>query len=574
MTESPRIRPLPEDVAARIAAGEVVERPASVVKELIENSIDAKATSIEVATEAGGKRLIRVADDGQGMSRENALLAIQRHTTSKLSSIEDLDRITTLGFRGEALFAISSVSRFSLVSRREDDPVGVRIWVEGGEVVDVSEAPRQRGTTVEVRDLFYNLPARRRFLRSNNTELGHVVKVVEWYLLTNPQLSISLTNDEREVFTYLPGEWRERVSSHWDVAPEQLEKVELKAPGIRIEGFVTLPPVSFKNRSKMLFSVNGHPVQDSILSAAVREAVGGRLVKGEYPGLLLVITLPPTEVDVNVHPTKREVRFRNGQKVFSAVVKAINQALGETENLSVADWSSTDRPNSLQVSNGCISYLSTGRPHGLDHMAKPGFPKIKRDTPIPLDQNGLLEGAPSSQWAFLSEIEGVYLLFETPDGELVVVDKHACHERMLYERFAKGEIPAVNLFKPVEVELSAEEQEALEAHREAIESLGFNFETAGGRVRLKAVPTWARGREEEIFKEALELRGEGEKREVLARWACRAAVKAGESTSLLDVEALSSWLQAGGEHLTCPHGRPIVVRLTKELLDRLFKRRM
>ena len=572
-----KIKPLPEEVAARIAAGEVVERPASVVKELIENSIDAGATSVEVTTESGGKGLIRVADDGEGMSREEALLAIQRHTTSKLSSIEDLERITTLGFRGEALYAISAVSRFSLTTRREDEPTGVKVWVENGEVLEVTETPRQRGTTVEVRDLFFNLPARRRFLRSNPTELGHVTKVVEWYLLSNPTIGFSLVNDDREVFTYPPDSWENRVSSHWEIPTGNLVSLGFKAPGIRVEGFTTLPPLSFRNRTRMVFSVNGHPVQDPILSAAAREAFEGLLPKGEYPGLLLVITLPPREVDVNVHPTKREVRFKNGNMVFSAVKNALKGALGGD---SPRVWTFQERSAQTGLPLGAADDKAVygNRESKPAYTPPPGGRKsyfTPTRTPRSQGAGTLFEPVREGKgWEYLGEVEGVYLVFETQNGELVVVDKHACHERMLFEEIIKGEKRTSPLLTPMEVPLSPEEVEAAEAHRELVEDLGFSFEIGNGRVVLKAVPTWARGRSEEAFRKALQLEGGRERRELLARWACRAAVKGGEATSLMDVEALASWLTSGREDLTCPHGRPIVVRLTKELLDRLFKRRM
>ncbi len=567
MMES-RIKPLPEDVAARIAAGEVVERPASVVKELIENALDAGSTAVDIAVEAGGKGLIRVADDGCGMGREDAILALQQHTTSKISSIEDLDRLSTLGFRGEALFAISSVSRFSLLTRREEDSTGTRIWVEDGEV-EVSEAPRQRGTTVEVRDLFYNLPARRRFLRSNNTELSHVVKVVEWYLLTNPQLGVSLISDEREIFSYPPSQWKDRVISHWEVAGDSLASVEFKAPGIEIKGFATLPPLSFKNRSRMVFSVNGHPVQDSLISAAVREAMDGIIPKGEYPGLLLVITLPPSQVDVNVHPAKREVRFRNGQLVFTAVLNALNRVF---EKGSVGP---EEEATSLSVSNGRSIYWTSERSaEGPRSFSGFNLTKAKRPSYGRLGYDRVLDTSTDAGWRCLGEIEGVYLLFEAEDGALMVVDKHACHERMLYDEIVKGEYPSIPLLVPVQFSLTPEELDAAETQRELIESLGFSFEIAGDKVSFNAVPSWAKNRIAEAFKRALALKGESSKREVLARWACREAVKAGEPTGLMEVEAMAKWLQAGGEELTCPHGRPIVVRLTRGLLDRLFKRRM
>ena len=574
-----KVRALPEDVAARIAAGEVVERPASVVKELVENSLDAGATQVEISTEAGGKGLIRVADDGHGMYREDAILALERHTTSKISEIEDLDKISTLGFRGEALFAISAVSRFGMLTRREEDSTGTRIWVEGGEVVEISDAPRQRGTTIEARDLFFNLPARRRFLRSNNTELGHVVKVVEWYLLTQPQVGISLVNDDSEVFTHPPGSWESRVASCWDVETGDLIPLDFRAAGIRVEGFLTRPPVAFRNRSKILFAVNGHPVQDSVISAAVRQAMEGHLPKGHHPGLLLVLTMPPSEVDVNVHPAKREVRFRNGQKVFAAVLNALNSALEPA-----GTWGQTGTPLEEETKIPDLGERGTvygaSSPQSVGPVVGSGF-KPQRGTPMVVGkrQEGLVEHAGMSQglfeeeWAYLGEVEGVYLIFETPEKGLVVVDKHACHERMLYDEIVKGQRPPVHLLTPIEIPLSAQETEAAETNRELLESLGFNFEADHGKVVLKVVPFWARECATRGFIKALELKGGSQRREVLARWACRAAVKAGEVTGIMDVKTMASWLRQAGENVTCPHGRPVVVRLTKEALERLFKRR-
>jgi DNA mismatch repair protein MutL len=333
-----------------------------------------------------------------------------------------------------------------------------------------------------------------------------------------------------------------------------------------------LENIEIKTHTNLIELMNRHPVQDGIISAAVREALDGVLPKGEYPGLLLVLTIPPSQVDVNVHPTKREVRFRNGQMVFTAVLGALTKAL--EKETPVFHVGKIEPP---VFSNGTAKYSASPpqQTKGGVFFSKTAIPSATKPGHLPKEMaNQLLTVSTKEGWAYLGEVEGVYLLFETPKGELLVVDKHACHERMLYDQIVGEDRPPIPLLAPFKLALSPEELDLIEENRQLIEALGFRFKIKDGNVLINEIPFWAKNRIEEAFKKAVELKGESNKKEVLARWACREAVKAGDATGLMDVEAMARWLQSGGEELTCPHGRPIVVRLTKGLLDRLFKRRM
>ncbi len=534
-----RIRTLPPALVSKIAAGEVVERPASVVKELVENSLDAGATKVDVELERGGLSLIRVVDDGEGMEEEDALMAIEEYATSKVFTLEDLYAVTTLGFRGEALHAISSVSRFNLVTGLGD--LATVVKVEGGVLKRVSKRPRIRGTTVEVRDLFFNLRARRRFMRSPSTETTHILRVMREYALAYPHVHFTLIEGGRVLMDAPAAPLAERMATLLGVDHHDLTAARVEEDGMVLEGLMASH--TRRDTKAMFFFVNGRPVRDRFLVGMCTEALRGKVVRGEYPIAVFFFVLPPHDVDVNVHPTKREVRFRSPNKVVSLLRRWVGALNSEGERVFTASL-----------------------PEGFAYA----------DVPPPVGavrEEGL--GLELPPWRYIGEYQGVFLLLELHE-DLVLVDKHALHERMIYDalRGEWGRGGGVRLLLvPVEVSLEAE------AHAdtvEALRALGFRLQLKGDRVcEIKGVPLWFQGDVGPFLK--LVLEGGWAEREVAekaASLACREAMKAGEPLSAPQVEVLVDYLISKGLDLTCPHGRPVAVRFSKGEVERLFKRRV
>jgi len=542
-----KVRSLPPELVSKIAAGEVIERPASVVKELVENSLDAGAGRVRVELIAGGKRSVRVIDDGEGMAPEDAELAIQRHATSKISSEEDLQRIVTLGFRGEALAAMASVSRLSLVSRAEGCPA-VRLYVEGGELKERAEVGAPRGTQVEVKDLFFNLPARRKFLKGTGTELGHCLEAVVRMALAYPQVAFSALHEGRRLMELPPvKEERDRVAAVLgrELHPH-LTEVEGSEGAYSIRGWVTLPPYARGNTRGIYLYVNGRYVRDRLLQRVLGEVYGGLLPRGTYPVAVLKLQLPPEEVDVNIHPTKMEVKFRDPQRVYELLRGALERALAPTT------WS----PKAT---------------------APPPPPPELREAPTPYAPT--LPMAPPEERPRLrplGQIGGTYILVEGEEG-LLIVDQHAAHERVLYERLRGEEVPCQRLLLPQVVELSEGEVEALLGQREVLGRCGFELEAFGPRtLAVKAIPTLIRAHEVKQVLQALAGELEEASEDGLERarklLACRGAIKANTPLGEEDMRRLLEELEATPHPRTCPHGRPTAIEITLEELARRFKR--
>ncbi len=547
-----RVKPLPPSLVSKIAAGEVVERPASVVKELVENSLDAGAHRIEVELRKGGLGLVRVVDDGEGMEEEDALLAIEEYSTSKIATLEDLVAISTLGFRGEALHAISSVSRFTLVTSPGE--LATVVKVEGGVLKSVSKVPRSRGTTVEVRDLFFNLRARRRFLRSPATERAHVLQVMREYVLAYPKVHFLVREGEEVLLEALPGTREDRAARLWGLEREDILTLDYARGEMELTGVMANPCHTRRDSRGEFFFVNNRPVRDRLLAAGLMEGLRGRLVRGEYPLAALFIKVPPGEVDVNVHPSKREVKFRKPQEVVTLVKEGVERGLG-------------------------ISPSVKGRWEGRGYGSPPFPPGGGLPEAFTRVEEARMAFSPPS-WRFLGEYAGVYLLVEM-EGDLVLVDKHALHERMIYdtirESWERGGRVRL-LLVPLEVELDELEKGRLEEGAPALEAMGFRFQLKGdGVCEIKGVPQWFQGDAVAFFRAFLAEGGAPGQEEMVARaasLACRQAVKAGDPQVMAHVDGLMAYLESRGLDLTCPHGRPVAVRLSLGDVERLFKRRI
>jgi len=569
------IRLLPPDVASQIAAGEVVERPSSVVKELVENAIDAGARDVRIEIQQGGKTFVRVSDDGCGIPTAEVELAFARHATSKLATAADLERILTLGFRGEALASIAAVSRVTLITRTADEPVGTLIRLEGGRVTEQQPSGRPPGTSVTVEDLFFNVPARRKFLRSDLTERRHVDAWTVRYALAYPHLRLTLLSEGKETFRS-PGNGVLRdvlVAVYGPQAGASLLEV-LPEGGqerpIQVSGFVSPPALHRADRSEITLFVNGRWVQDGRLTYAVVEAYHTLLPTGRYPLAVLRIDLPPEEVDVNVHPAKVEVRFRDADAVFRAVQRAVrrtvlNEAPVPTMSLSGdgrAAWVSRPTPPPAWTAPPATPSPSTWLQTPLQAPTPGGLPPLR----------------------VVGQVSAAYIVAEGPDG-LYLIDQHAAHERVLYEQMMnrQGEsFPLQRLLEPVVVEVPPQAAARVEESLDLLRSLGFEVEPFGGNTfLLRSVPALlAASRPSEMLIEvagALEethARATQEVEQAIIRAVCkRAAVKAGQVLTREEMEGLVRALEGTASPRTCPHGRPTMIRLSVEQLAREFGRR-
>jgi len=566
---------LPEDVAAAIAAGEVVERPESVVKELLENSLDAGARRVEVRIEGGGQEVIEVADDGHGMGRQELPLAVARFATSKLSSKEDLFAIATLGFRGEALSSIGAVSRLEIVSRREGEDAGGRLRMEGGKEPRVAAVGAPKGTVVRVRDLFFNVPARRKFLKSEATEKRRISSLIGRYAVAYPQVAFKLEMDGRVTLqTSGRGDRREAVGVVYGLEMARgLIWLEAQGDGaLRLEGMISPPSIHRKSRKDLTFFVNGRPVQDSSLSAAALQAYHGLLMVGRYPFVFLLLQLPPDQVDVNVHPTKTEVRFRDASFVFRVVQRSIRaQLLGQA-------------PPALELGS-----LWTGgqEPMPQRAWAGPSDPasQVEGEAQMAAAQQPLpREGLPLLR--AVGQVGGSYLVAEGPDG-LYLIDQHAAHERVLFESLmaalGAGQVQAQRLLAPETVTLAPGEAALLEQWMDVLLKLGYELEPFGPRsYRLRAIPALLshmapsqalRAALEDLEDEKEDLLGEELEARIAARVCKRGAVKSGQVLALAEQERLIRDLERCQWPRTCPHGRPTMIHVSVEALERQFGRR-
>jgi len=576
-----KIHLLPEDVAQKIAAGEVIERPVSVVKELVENSLDAGASEIRVELADGGKTLIKVHDNGSGMDREDAALCFRRHSTSKIAREEDLERIATLGFRGEALASIAAVSRLTLRTFDGAGDRGTMIEREGERLIAVTDIAFPRGTSVEVRDLFFNLPARRKFLRSAQSELGPVAKYVTQAALAAPGVRFTLVHGIRETIACPPvTTLRERVFQIFGKKMvEGLMDIAAEDGGARLEGLASLPLAGRADKSVQHFFVNGRPVKDRILTAALNQAYMGILERGRSPEAFLFLRLPFADVDVNVHPAKAEVRFKDTQLVFRLVLRAVSEGAARGHTIKEVVLTGGGGEAVPRVAEDGTGYPARGLefgPAGADVIA-PG------STPLHAGGRDWAKTGPVGKGpAVLGQFENMYIVAAGEDG-LLVIDQHNAHERVLFDKYREIDRmklwPRKVLLIPPLLELPPSGAVNLEENAALLEDLGFRVEAMGGRsYALKEYPDLFRAEEaKDVFLGLLEEAGETsavDRRErLLATMACKSAVKAGDPLTREKMGYLVEELLKSSQPALCPHGRPIVVRIEKSVIDKGMGRR-
>ncbi|MDE3032146.1 MAG: DNA mismatch repair endonuclease MutL [Acidobacteriota bacterium] len=595
-----RIRILSDQVANQIAAGEVVERPASVLKELVENALDAGALRIEVAWEDGGKRLLEVADDGSGMARDELYLALERHATSKVRTADDLGHLATFGFRGEALPSIASVSRFELVSA-EAEGAGHRLRCEFGVVKEVAPLARSRGTTVTVRDLFAQLPARRRFLKSTDTEHAQLWGVAARMALASPGVHWTLRPDRGAPLVLPPV-----ADPGLRLAPLLGEKMARLVPFVngespwRLRGFVSPPDLSFRDRNHLYLFVNGRAVRDRLLLAALAEAWSGTFAKGSYPAAVLFLELPPEAVDVNVHPTKAEVRFRDPQRLFAWVRGATEEAWAQLRGGLASVLELPPKPLEAEFELDPARRAEAQHPRlWSDHSGGAvGAVAALADAfeTRPLDRpyayaavaGGVAEPSQGAGLRVLGSFQQTYLLVEVdgdPGPELWIVDQHVAHERVLFERlFLRHHAPAIQpLLPPQAVRLGPEAVARLAPFLEELNAVGVEADAFGeDALVVRGLPDFLADRDPQALLEDLLARLEREgrvdldtfRRDLNAELACRAAIKKHHALPPDLALALVRDLLACQVPNTCPHGRPIIKKLSLPDLERSFGRRV
>ena len=604
-----RIRILDPDVIDQIAAGEVVERPASVLKELVENALDAQADSISVTAEGGGITSIEVSDNGVGMGADDAVLAVKRHATSKISGIEDLERIRSLGFRGEALSSIASVGRLELVSRLRDSLEGIRVVVEGANVIDVSPHGCPPGTRIRVEDLFYNVPARRKFLRTLTTEAQHLKNALERAAMIRPGIRFEYSYEGRRTIECVPtGDGLERVGQIWGKdAYENLYPVSMEEDGLTVEGYLSHPNHHKASASWIWFYVNERHVLDRGLLHAILRGYGPLMERGRYPVGYIHIRMRPEEADVNVHPAKREIRFRNARMVQGAVVGAVKRLLreqpwvpdiGGASAYSGVSESAAVRQSTIAEPAGSFSGREAERVPFFDRGFRSPTPYSKGSTGIQksllrfdvdderTDEILLHETIPENI-RFLGQFEGTYLLFAA-EGGILVVDQHAAHERILFERLRSGLEGGSNVGSAQTVlwseiiELNAIQADRFDRMKGAMSALGLEIEPFGNNsFRLRTVPAWMEPEAaSQVIKDILdsdddmtgESRWERFESNVLSKIACHRALRA--KTAMNETEALTLIETMRKTHRSglCPHGRPTVLRISVEELKKRFGR--
>ena len=623
------IRPLPEILINQIAAGEVVERPASVVKELVENAIDAGASRVDIDLEEGGVRLIRIRDNGSGIAPEQLPLAVSRHATSKIADLDDLESVATLGFRGEALPSIASVSRFTLSSRRAHDEHGSALQIEGGKIGEVTPRAHAPGTTVEVRELFYNVPARRKFLRAERTELGHIEEWLRSLALARPDVELRVSHNGKASRRYKPGDLYSDARLAETLGEDfanQAVRVDHSGAGLRLHGWIAQPHYSRASADQQYLYVNGRSVRDRSVAHAVKMAYGDVLYHGRQPAYVLFLELDPTRVDVNVHPAKHEVRFRDSRLVHDFVYRTLKDALADTRagmsvqeigagpahpvDAAMAPMASSagasgfglvrgpapgagsgggggfsgwrpQQPLGLQVADAPAAYAALyATPAGAERAA--ALPPMPTENGLPVTSADA--GVPPLGYA-IAQLHGIYILAENAEG-LIVVDMHAAHERIGYERLKNAHdgigLQSQPLLVPITLAVGEREADTAESEAETLAALGFEVTRAGpGSLHVRSIPALlAHAEPEGLLRDVLtDLREHGQSRrvasardELLSTMACHGAVRANRRLTVPEMNALLRDMEITERSGQCNHGRPTWARFSLAEIDRWFLR--
>ena len=598
MSKLPIISLLEDQVINKIAAGEVVERPASVVKELFENAIDAQSDRIDVSVERGGARRLIITDNGHGMTRDQALLSIERHATSKIQSEADIEQIVTLGFRGEALAAIASISRFSLTTRTADQLEGTLIRVEGGKIITCEEVGCPVGTQIEIRDLFFNVPARRKFLRAEQTELSHIRQTILIHALAHPTIGISLIAEGRTLYQlHAAGTLADRISALYKPAfLHQLRTIQFHQNDIQLDGFAGLPQTGRKDRTDQFIFVNGRPASATIVYHAVNEVYHPLIGRGRFPALFLFITLPPEAVDVNVHPTKKEVRFRRPQPLRDTIIQGLKKALQQSPESNEIDTKmSTLPPTALPPQREKQQQLEPllVRPDLIETpkpKAPPQTTAAPSKQPSPSDENTAVQTPSPAEapWGWcrtVGQLGGHYIVLETRDG-YALMEPRAAHERVLYEKymtaFASGSVTQQQLLAPETIELTPTDAERVSQAIPLLNELGFSIDAFGSDTFLvDALPVWVQHQPLEplLYETARALAEGGRSKaareglaDIIMQTACACAVRASDSLTDNAIEKLITDLAQTEMPYASPRGRPILIFTSYSELERSFQK--
>lgn len=618
-----RIRILSDALASQVAAGEVVERPASVIRELVENSLDAGALHIEVHVQRGGAALIKIVDDGSGMDREDAMLCLERHATSKIRTKEDLAAIYTFGFRGEAIPSIASVSRFRLATKQADSLSGTEVEVHGGKLIHVRDSGNANGTVIEVRNLFFNLPARRKFLRTEATEYSHVEQQFRLHAIANPRTAFTLTRDGELMF-HLPAtqDLLERIRglAGADLAARLIEVPATERLGVRIQGFIGGPGLSRSTRQMQFTFLNGRPIESPSITYGLREGYHTTLMKGQHPVTFLFLDMDPHGFDVNVHPAKKEVRFHDGHGVREAVASAVSAALAASRTLPSGHPSTArhtpielppERPTSpLQLEpettpapspaqtflpipatfsapSRAFTQPATPAPSASLPPATPTLPTPVTPSPRPITPP---EPATSSEdfthYRILGVLHRLYVLLESPEG-LVLMDQHAAHERVMFEQMRRAMehdgVPTQRLLIPLTLQLPPRDSDILSRNLDSLSRLGIELEPFGPNTfKVETLPTFLKTDDpmdwlDQVIEELRGMSGAASAlrlgEDMIATTVCRHAVKANDHLSLPELQALLKDLAACEMPYCCPHGRPTLIQISHSELERKFGRR-
>ena len=623
-----KIRILPDALASQVAAGEVVERPAAVIRELVENSLDAGSTHITVEVQRGGTALIRVVDDGCGMNREDALLSIERHATSKIRTKEDLAAILTFGFRGEALPSIASVTRFRLATREKAALGGTEVEINGGKLSAVKDYGGASGTVIEARSLFFNVPARRKFLRTEATEYSHIEQQFIIHAIAHSEVTFTLVRDGAVAF-HLPAtdDVLERIRGlvGGDLARRLIRVTPMEHKGIRVWGFIGGPGLSRSSRQQQLTFLNGRPIESSSINYGLREGFHTSLMKGQHPVTFLFIEMDAVGYDVNVHPAKKEVRFHDGFAVRDAVARAVSQALETANKLPEGHTPPSALPRAtlpvvavpqqqtFAIHTPSVPFVLKSEPAGsaptpaTRPSPSPGIPipvelPVKSPTRVASapEESEIIQAAPDRvpeeksvsapkperpDFRIIGVLHRLYILLESTDG-LVLMDQHAAHERVNFEKMRRameqGGVPSQRLLMPLTLQVSPRDADILRRHQEALGRLGIDIEPFGPNIfKVEALPTFLKTDDplswlDQIIEELQTLTAKGSAlrlgEDMIATTVCRHSIKANDKLSIPEIEALLNDLFECEMPYCCPHGRPTLIQMSLKELEKKFGR--